>query len=139
MTAAAAAAAASPASSARCRCCCRPRRPHAAAARLAPCSHLNLLQAVKIRIRPDGKGVDTNVKNSMNPFDEIAVEEAVRLREKHKGDVSRIVSAPRRVAAQEGSGGRAGMKRWAGQGLVEEAGAVRLPRGQWQATVLQAR
>ncbi|PWN94477.1 putative electron transfer flavo protein beta chain [Tilletiopsis washingtonensis] len=48
--------------------------------------------AVKIRIRPDGKGVDTNVKNSMNPFDEIAVEEAVRLREKHKGDVSRIAA-----------------------------------------------
>lgn len=50
--------------------------------------------AVKIRIRPDGKGVDTDVKNSMNPFDEIAVEEAVRLREKHKGEISRIVSRP---------------------------------------------
>ncbi|XP_040565227.1 electron transfer flavoprotein subunit beta [Lepeophtheirus salmonis] len=39
--------------------------------------------AVKIRIRPDGKGVVTDgVKHSMNPFDEIAVEEAVRLKEK---------------------------------------------------------
>jgi electron transfer flavoprotein beta subunit len=38
---------------------------------------------VKIRIRPDGSGVETaNVKMSMNPFDEIAVEEAVRLKEK---------------------------------------------------------
>src|ERR1700676_1126302 len=38
---------------------------------------------VKIRIKPDGSGVETaNVKMSMNPFDEIAVEEAVRLKEK---------------------------------------------------------
>ncbi len=37
---------------------------------------------VKVRVRPDGTGVETaNVKMSMNPFDEIAVEEAVRLRE----------------------------------------------------------
>jgi electron transfer flavoprotein beta subunit len=36
-----------------------------------------------VRVRPDGSGVDTaNVKMSMNPFDEIAVEEAVRLKEK---------------------------------------------------------
>ena len=38
---------------------------------------------VKVRVRPDGTGVETaNVKMSMNPFDEIAVEEAVRLKEK---------------------------------------------------------
>ncbi|MBI1208809.1 MAG: electron transfer flavoprotein subunit beta/FixA family protein [Azospirillum sp.] len=38
---------------------------------------------VKIRVKADGSGVDTaNVKMSMNPFDEIAVEEAVRLKEK---------------------------------------------------------
>src|SRR3954452_21733771 len=37
---------------------------------------------VKVRVKPDGSGVETaNVKMSMNPFDEIAVEEAVRLRE----------------------------------------------------------
>ena len=36
---------------------------------------------VKIRVKPDGSGIDTsNVKTSMNPFDEIAVEEAVRLK-----------------------------------------------------------
>jgi electron transfer flavoprotein beta subunit len=40
---------------------------------------------VKVRVKADGSGVDTaNVKMSMNPFDEIAVEEAVRLREKGK-------------------------------------------------------
>lgn len=39
----------------------------------------------------DGKGVDTNVKHAMNPFDEIAVEEAVRLREKHKDAITKIV------------------------------------------------
>ena len=45
---------------------------------------------VKARVRPDGSGVDlSNVKMSMNPFGEIAVEEAVRLKE--KGIVSEIV------------------------------------------------
>jgi electron transfer flavoprotein beta subunit len=38
---------------------------------------------VKIRVKPDGSGVETaNVKMSMNPFDEIGVEEAIRLKEK---------------------------------------------------------
>lgn len=37
---------------------------------------------VKVRVKTDGSGVDlANVKMSMNPFDEIAVEEAVRLKE----------------------------------------------------------
>jgi electron transfer flavoprotein beta subunit len=46
---------------------------------------------VKIRIKPDGSGVDlANVKMSMNPFDEIAVEEAVRLKE--KGQVTEIIA-----------------------------------------------
>jgi len=40
---------------------------------------------VKIRVKPDGTGVElANVKMSMNPFDEIAVEEAIRLREQGK-------------------------------------------------------
>jgi len=39
--------------------------------------------AVKIRVKPDKSGVvTTGVKHSMNPFDEIAVEEAIRLKEK---------------------------------------------------------
>jgi electron transfer flavoprotein beta subunit len=46
---------------------------------------------VKVRVRPDGSGVDTaNVKMSMNPFDEIAVEEAVRLKE--RGIATEIVA-----------------------------------------------
>jgi electron transfer flavoprotein beta subunit len=46
---------------------------------------------VKIRVKPDGSGVDTaNVKMSMNPFDEIAVEEAVRLKE--AGKVEEIIA-----------------------------------------------
>ncbi len=46
---------------------------------------------VKPRVRMDGSGVDlANVKMSMNPFDEIAVEEAIRLKE--KGAVSEIVA-----------------------------------------------
>jgi electron transfer flavoprotein beta subunit len=46
---------------------------------------------VKIRVRSDGSGVElANVKMSMNPFDEIAVEEAVRLKE--KGQVQEIVA-----------------------------------------------
>ena len=45
---------------------------------------------VKIRVKADGSGVDlANVKMSMNPFDEIAVEEAIRLKE--AGKVSEIV------------------------------------------------
>ena len=40
----------------------------------------------------DGKGVDQNVQHSMNPFDEIAVEEAVRLRERNKEAIHKIVS-----------------------------------------------
>ena len=47
---------------------------------------------VKIRIKSDGSGVETdNVKMSMNPFDEIAVEEAVRLKE--SGTVDEVVCA----------------------------------------------
>ncbi len=45
---------------------------------------------VKVRVKPDQSGVDlANIKMSMNPFDEIATEEAVRLKE--KGIVSEIV------------------------------------------------
>ena len=41
---------------------------------------------VKVRVKADQTGVELdNVKMSMNPFDEIAVEEAVRLKEKRRG------------------------------------------------------
>ncbi len=46
--------------------------------------------AVKIRVKADGSGIElANVKMSMNPFDEIAVEEAVRLKE--KGTATEVV------------------------------------------------
>src|SRR3989442_14704138 len=46
---------------------------------------------VKVRVRADGSGVETaNVKMSMNPFDEIAVEEAIRLKE--AGTATEIVA-----------------------------------------------
>ncbi len=52
---------------------------------------------VKVRVKPDGSAVDiANVKMSMNPFDEIAVEEAVRLRE--KGVVTEVVAVSCGVA-----------------------------------------
>ena len=52
---------------------------------------------VKVRVKSDGSGVDiANVKMSMNPFDEIAVEEAVRLKE--KGVVSEIIAVSCGVA-----------------------------------------
>lgn len=47
--------------------------------------------AVKIRVRADKTGVETsNVKMSMNPFDEIAIEQAVKMKE--KGLVSEIIA-----------------------------------------------
>ena len=52
---------------------------------------------VKVRVKSDGTGVDiANVKMSMNPFDEIAVEEAVRLKE--KGVVSEVIAVSCGVA-----------------------------------------
>ena len=52
---------------------------------------------VKVRVKSDGSGVDiANVKMSMNPFDEIAVEEAVRLKE--KGAASEVIAVSCGVA-----------------------------------------
>ena len=48
---------------------------------------------VKVRVKADGSGVDlANVKMSMNPFDEIAVEEAIRLKEAGKAEEIIVVS-----------------------------------------------
>src|SRR6185312_847047 len=45
---------------------------------------------VKVRVKPDGSGIDlANVKMAMNPFDEIAVEEA--LRQKEAGKASEVI------------------------------------------------
>ena len=57
---------------------------------------------VKVRVKADDTGVETaNVKMSMNPFDEIAVEEAVRLKEKGIGDRDHRGLAPAPRSAQE--------------------------------------
>src|SRR3954466_8331587 len=53
---------------------------------------------VKIRVKPDGSGVElAGVKMSMNPFDEIAVEEAVRLKE--QGKATEVIAVSCGVAA----------------------------------------
>ena len=52
---------------------------------------------VKVRVKSDGTGVDiANVKMSMNPFDEIAVEEATQLKE--KGAVTEVIAVSCGVA-----------------------------------------
>ena len=93
---------------------------------------------VKIRVKADGSGVElANVKMSMNPFDEIAVEEAIRLKE--KGTATEIVAVsigPQQAAGDDphrardgrrprhpGQGrrrGRAARGRENPQGIVEE-------------------
>jgi electron transfer flavoprotein beta subunit len=56
---------------------------------------------VKVRVRADGSGVDlANVKMSMNPFDEIAVEEAIRLKEAGKAEEVVAVSIGVRQAQE---------------------------------------
>src|SRR5437868_14403897 len=56
---------------------------------------------VKIRVKSDGSGVElANVKMSMNPFDEIAVEEALRLKEKGQATENVVVSIGPAQAAE---------------------------------------
>ena len=56
---------------------------------------------VKVRVKADGSGVDlANVKMSMNPFDEIAVEEAIRLKEAGKASEILLVSVGVKQAAE---------------------------------------
>jgi len=54
---------------------------------------------VKIRVKPDGSGVDiANVKMSMNPFDEIAVEEAIRIKEAgHAEEIIAVSIGPQKA------------------------------------------
>src|SRR5450432_1961533 len=55
---------------------------------------------VKIRVKPDGSGVElANVKMSMNPFDEIAIEEAIRLKEAGKAtEIVAVSIGPQQVS-----------------------------------------
>ncbi|NDG49369.1 MAG: electron transfer flavoprotein subunit beta/FixA family protein, partial [Rhodospirillales bacterium] len=57
---------------------------------------------VKIRVKADHSGVETaNVKMSVNPFDEIAIEEAVRLKEKGVASEIIVVSAGPAAASEQ--------------------------------------
>jgi len=82
---------------------------------------------VKVRVKLDGSGVDiANVKMSMNPFDEIAVEEATRLKE--AGKVTEIVAVTCGVTqAQETL--RTAMAIGADRGILVETGAEIEPLG----------
>ncbi|QJD98903.1 electron transfer flavoprotein subunit beta/FixA family protein [Massilia forsythiae] len=82
---------------------------------------------VKVRVKSDGSGVDiANVKMSMNPFDEIALEEATRLKE--GGKVTEVVAVTCGVAqAQETL--RTGMAIGADRGILVETGAEIEPLG----------
>ena len=77
---------------------------------------------VKIRIKPDGSGVDlANVKMSMNPFDEIAVEEALRLREAGKASEVIVVSIGPAQAAETL---RTGLAMGADRGILVKTDAI---------------
>ena len=58
---------------------------------------------VKIRVKADGSGVElANVKMSMNPFDEIAVEEAIRLKEQGKAtEIVAVSIGPQQAAGDD--------------------------------------
>ena len=78
---------------------------------------------VKVRVKSDGSGVETaNVKMSMNPFDEIAVEEAVRLKERGIATEIVVVSVGPTQAQEQI---RTALAMGADRGiLVEQEGAV---------------
>jgi electron transfer flavoprotein beta subunit len=77
---------------------------------------------VKVRVKADGSGVDiANVKMSMNPFDEIAVEEAVRLKE--AGIASEVVAVSCGVGACQETL-RAAMAIGADRGILVECGEL---------------
>ena len=80
---------------------------------------------VKIRVKSDGTGVETaNLKMSMNPFDEIAVEEAVRLKE--AGIATEVVAVSAGVAACQDTL-RTALAMGADRGIVIETGAELQP------------
>jgi electron transfer flavoprotein beta subunit len=80
---------------------------------------------VKIRVKADGSGVElANVKMSMNPFDEIAVEEAIRLKEAGKATEIVCVSIG---AAQAGETIRTGLAMGADRGILVKTDAALEP------------
>jgi electron transfer flavoprotein beta subunit len=82
---------------------------------------------VKIRVKPDGSGVDlANVKMSMNPFDEIAVEEALRIKEAGKASEIVLVSIGTAQAAETI---RAGLAMGADRGILIKTDQLVEPLG----------
>src|SRR5690554_7998172 len=80
---------------------------------------------VKIRVKPDGTGVElANVKMSMNPFDEIAVEEAVKLKE--AGVASEVVAVSLGSSASQETL-RTAMAMGADRGILVETDAELQP------------
>ena len=80
---------------------------------------------VKVRVRQDGSGVETQgVKMSMNPFDEIAVEEALRLRERGVASEVIVVSLGAAVVAEQV---RTALAMGADRGIVVETAAELQP------------
>ena len=77
---------------------------------------------VKVRVKSDGSGVElSNVKMSMNPFDEIAVEEALRLREAGKATEIVVVSIGQAQAAETI---RTGLAMGADRGILVKADGI---------------
>ncbi|MEJ8474898.1 electron transfer flavoprotein subunit beta/FixA family protein [Roseibium algae] len=80
---------------------------------------------VKVRVKPDGSGVDlANVKMSMNPFDEISVEEALRLREAGKATEVIVVSVGPQQATETL---RTGLAMGADRGILVKTDALTEP------------
>ena len=89
---------------------------------------------VKIRVKPDGTGVElSNVKMSMNPFDEISVEEALRLKEAGKAEEVVLVSiGPAQAQDTIRTGLAMGADRGIlvqGEGIVEPLAVAKLLKG----------
>ena len=82
---------------------------------------------VKVRVMPDGSGVDLqNVKMAMNPFDEIAVEEALRLKEAGKATEVVVVSVG---PAQSAETIRTGLAMGADRGILVKTDQPTEPLG----------
>ena len=76
---------------------------------------------VRVRVRPDGSGVETDgVKMSINPFDEIALEEALRIKEQGKADEIIVVSIGTNEAQQQL---RTGLAMGADRAILIETGS----------------
>jgi len=75
---------------------------------------------VRVRVRSDGSGVETDgVKMSINPFDEIALEEALRIRERGEADEVVVVSIGRKESEQQL---RTGLAMGADRAILVDAG-----------------